>query len=640
MADKKLNLLADFPAITTEQWLDVVTKDLKGADFERKLVWRTNEGFKVQPFYRAEDIEGLKTTEVKPAAYPYVRSTKPCNDWFVRQDIKVEDVAEANKKALDVLNRGATSLGFRLKKADLSPEFIAALLKDIVPTAVELNFHICQSKGVELVQILTDYYKANGFYTDPTKLVGSINVDPINRMLCKGKDLDKVFVVDLVKSITLAAAALPFYRVVGVNATTLSNAGAFCAQELGYALAWGNEYLSSMIGAGVDKALAAKKIKFNFGVGSNYFMEIAKFRAARLLWAQIVMAYEPKCAREECPNNKPDGLCRCAAKMRIHAETSQFNMTVFDANVNMLRSQTEAMSATIAGVDSLTVLPYDISYKQPDEFSERIARNQQLLLKEESHFNKVIDPSAGSYYIETLTKEIAEQAWNIFLKVEDEGGFFANVKSGMVQEAIKITAANRLRDVSSRKEILLGTNQFPNFTETALSKLEEDGLCGSHRGEGGDCGSSVEGVEVLEPIRAGKEFEELRLATEKSGKTPKVFMLTIGNLAMRLARAQFSSNFFACAGYEIVDNLGFETVEKGVEAALEAKADVVVLCSSDDEYAAFAPEAFGLLKDKAILVVAGAPASMDELKAQGIEHFIHVRSNVLDTLKGFNARLL
>ncbi len=636
MADKKLNLLADFPAVSTEQWTDVVTKDLKGADFKKKLVWRTNEGFKVQPFYRAEDIDGLKTTEVKPAAYPYVRSTKPNNDWLIRQNIQVENAADANKKALDVLSRGATSIGFQLKKADLNSQYIVDLLKGIVPTAVELNFNICVSKGAELATILTDYFKANGYYTDPTQLVGSINIDPINRMLLKGKDLSKEFVLERVKSVVLAAAALPFYKVVGVNATTLSNAGAFCAQELGYALAWGNEYLSSLVEDGVDKSLAAKKIKFNFGVGSNYFMEIAKFRAARLLWAQIVMAYQPKCLREECTNNKPDGLCRCAAKMRIHAETTQFNMTVFDANVNMLRTQTEAMSATIAGVDSLTVLPYDITYKTPDEFSERIARNQQLLLKEESHFDKVIDPSAGSYYIETLTKEIAKQAWKIFLEVEDNGGFFASVKSGTIQKAVKTTAANRLKDVSSRKEVLLGTNQFPNFTEKAINKVENSEVKGSHVG---GCGCASVGLETLEPIRGAKEFEALRFATENSGKAPKAFMLTIGNLAMRLARAQFSSNFFACAGYEIVDNLGFATVEEGVKAALDTNADVVVLCSSDDEYAEFAPQAFELLKDKALLVVAGAPANMDELKAKGIEHFIHVRSNVLETLQGFNNKL-
>ena len=633
MADKKLNLLTDFPPVSTEKWMEVITKDLKGADFNKRLVWKTNEGFDVKPFYRADDIEGLNTTNVKPGAFPYVRSTKADNEWLVRQNIEVKNAGEANAKALDLLNKGVTSLGFKLSKADLNAEYIATLLKNIVPTAVELNFTICISKASELLTILTDYFKANNYYADPTKLIGSVNFDPINRMLLKGKNLTKEVIVEKAKATIAAAAGLPFYKVIGVNAVTLSNAGAYCAQELGYALAWGNEYLSDMIEAGVEPSIAAKKIKFNFGVGSNYFMEIAKFRAARMLWALIVEAYQPKCLREECDNNKPDGICRCAAKMRIHAETTEFNMTVFDANVNMLRTQTEAMSASIAGVDSLTVLPYDIAYKTPDDFSERIARNQQLLLKEESHFDKVTDPAAGSYYIENLTKEIAAQAWKLFLEVEDKGGFFGTIKSGSVQQAIKATAANRLKAVSSRREVLLGTNQFPNFTEKAAQKIDKEVVAK------GSCGCAENGVETLPSVRGSQEFEDLRFATEHAAKTPKAFMLTIGSLAMRLARAQFSCNFFACAGYEVVDNLGFETVEVGVKAAMDAKADIVVLCSSDDEYTEFAPAAFQLLKDKAILVVAGAPATMDDLKAQGIENFIHVKSNVLDTLKAFNVKL-
>ena len=291
----------------------------------------------------------------------------------------------------------------------------------------------------------------------------------------------------------------------------------------------------------------------------------------------------------------------------------------------MLRTQTEAMSASLGGVDSMTVLPFDSVYQKPDEFSERIARNQQLLLKEESHFDKVADPAAGSYYIETLTYSIAEQAWKLFLEIEEKGGFFAEVQNGNVQADLKATADKRLKNVSSRREVLLGTNQFPNFSEISGKKPVEK----PEREEN-----------TLEFVRAAEEFEALRFATEAAAKRPKVFMLTIGNLAMRLARAQFSSNFFACAGYEIIDNLGFESVQEGVEAARKADADIIVLCSSDEEYSDFAPQAYELTKEKEILVVAGAPASMDELKAQGIEHFIHVRTNVLEALQGFNSLLV
>ena len=322
--------------------------------------------------------------------------------------------------------------------------------------------------------------------------------------------------------------------------------------------------------------------------------------------------------------------------MAIHAETSTFNLTVFDAYVNLLRTQTEAMSAALAGVDSMTVVPFDKAYQTPDEFSERLARNQQLLLKEESHFDKVVDPAAGSYYIENLTVSIADQAWKLFLAVEEEGGMYAAVKAGKVQDAVNESNAARHAAVAKRKEILLGTNQYPNFTERAEGKKPVEATCCC-----GDKESScAKDTKVLDTSRAASEFEALRLETEQSGKRPKAFMLTIGNLAMRQARAQFSCNFLACAGYEVVDNLGFASVEEGIEAALAAKADIVVLCSSDDEYAEYAIPAYQQLAGRAMFVVAGAPACMPELQAAGIENFIHVRVNVLETLKAYNKILL
>lgn len=625
MSEKKLNLLADFPAVSAQEWMDKITADLKGADFNKRLVWKTNEGFNVMPFYRAEDIENFPTTNVKPGGFPYVRGTKANNDWLVRQNIVVNDAREANKKALDILNKGVNSLGFKVDKHALSPEYIALLLNGINAECVELNFQTCVRKSAYLMDLLVDYFTAQKY--DVLKLEGSVNFDPMNSMQLKGKKLAKDDVMEMAKNIVLSAARLPFYRVIGVNAVSHNNAGAFAAQELGYALAWGNEYLSSLTDRGVDTSLAAKKIKFNFGVGGNYFMEIAKFRAAKWLWALIVEAYQPACRRENCELTR-NGLCYCSMKMRLHAETSSFNKTIFDAHVNMLRTQTEAMSASLGGVNSLTVLPFDASFKSGDEFSERIARNQQLLLKEESNFDKITDPAGGSYYIETLTKELAAQAWKIFLETEDRGGFFAAIQDGSVQADLKATADKRLRDVSSRREVLLGTNQFPNFNEIAGKKAAPAAGCGCN-----------DGAATLPVVRAAQEFEALRFATEAATKRPVVFMLTIGNLAMRLARAQFSSNFFACAGYEIIDNLGFATVEEGVTAAREKNADIIVVCSSDEEYAEYGIQAITATKGREILVIAGAPACAEELKAAGVEHFINVKTNVLDALKGFNALL-
>ena len=620
MANSKEKLFADFAPVSTQEWLDKINVDLKGADFEKKLVWKTNEGFKVKPFYRKEDLENLKTTEALPGEFPYLRGTKKNdNTWLVRQDIKVNCPKEANAKALDILNKGVDSIGFNINKKDLCPEYIETLLEGICAECVELNFSTCQGATVMLAGLLVEYFTKKGYDLD--KLQGSINYDPMGKMLTKGKDVSNYIMA--AKTLVEIMKALPKYRCITVNAIELNNAGSYISQELGYALAWGNEYLNALVEAGVDATEAAKKIKFNFGISSNYFLEIAKFRAARMLWANIVKQYEPK--------------CDCACKMKAHAETSTFNLTLFDAHVNMLRTQTEAMSAALAGVDSITVSPFDKAYQVADDFSERIARNQQLLLKEECHFDKVVDPAAGSYYIENLTASIAQQAWTIFLGVEEEGGMMAAIKAGKVQEAVNASNQARHEAVSKRREILLGTNQYPNFTELSEGKAPMGCQCccgGEHKHE------CEKPFATLDKSRAASEFEALRLETENSGKRPKAFMLTIGNLAMRQARAQFSCNFLACAGYEVIDNLGFPTVEEGVEAAMKAGADIVVLCSSDDEYAEYAIPAYQAVNGRAMFIVAGAPACMDDLKAAGIENFIHVRCNVLETLRGYNAKLL
>lgn len=617
MADKSNQpLFSEFPPVSTQAWMDKITADLKGADFEKKLVWRTNEGFSVRPFYRQEDLEPLKYLDSLPGEFPFVRGTKTSNSWFVRQNIVVKDVKAANQKALDIITKGVDALGFIFEEESLiTPENIKTLLKNIVSNDVELNFETRHGNKKLLLQVI-DELKAQNRKLDQVK--GSLNFDPIGNLTIGGKiceTLEKS--MDYVAQVAAEGKKLPQFQVVNVNGRYFGNAGSTIVQELAFALSMGNEYLSQLTQRGISVNDAAGTIRFNLSIGSNYFMEIAKLRAARLLWSTIVNEYKP-IGKEVC-------------KMVVHCETSEFDKTIFDPYVNMLRTQTEAMSATLGGCHSLTVQPFDKVFRTPNEFSERIARNQQLLLKEESYFDKIVDPSAGSYYIETLTDSIANEAWKLFLEVEAKGGYLKALQNGFIQSQIKESASQRRKAIGSRREILLGTNQYPNVSESMKSSIEPE-VVNKPKGEAGL-------VEPIELFRGAEEFEALRLAVENSGKRPKVFMLTYGNLAMRLARSQFSGNFFGCAGYEIVDNLGFTTVEAGVEAALKAKADIVVLCSSDEEYAEAAPIAFEKLGGKAILVVAGAPACTDELKAKGIEHFISLKSNVLETLQGFNKQM-
>ncbi|MCQ2243689.1 MAG: methylmalonyl-CoA mutase small subunit [Bacteroidaceae bacterium] len=613
MSNVNEKLFTEFVAPTTQEWMDKIQVDLKGADFNKRMVWRTNEGFNVMPFYRSEDIKDLAAVKSMPGEFPFVRGNKVDNNlWFVRQNITVECPKAANEKALDVLNKGVDSIGFVIKADDVSKEFVATLLNGILPQYVELNFMTCQCKSVELAQILVEYYKENNYPL--AELKGSIDFDPIAKILQKGKDRSDV--IAQAKPLIEALAELPEYKCVNVNSVALNNAGAYIFQELGYALAWGAEYMQQLTEMGIDATEAGKRIKFNMGVSDNYFMEIAKFRAARMLWAQIVKQFEPS--------------CDCACKMHVCAYTSEFNQTVFDSYVNLLRSQTEAMSAAIANVDSIVVVPFDTPYEVPTEFAERIARNQQLLLKEEAHFDKLVDVAGGSYTIEHLTDAIAQEAWKLFLEVENAGGFLAESLNGNIQNAVNASNDKRHADAAKRKEFILGTNQFPNFTEVSDGKKPVAKCC---------CCSEAGEIPALKTARLASDFENLRLATENAEKQPVAFMLTIGNLAMRQARAQFSCNFLAAAGYKVIDNLGFETVEKGVDAALEAGADIVVICSSDDEYAEYAIPAFQYLNGRAMYVVAGAPACSEDLKAAGIENFINVKSNQLETLKAYSAKL-
>ena len=614
MSNIKEKLFSEFQAPTTQEWLDKIEVDLKGADFQKRLVWRTNEGFNVQPFYRREDLKDLKAVDSLPGEFPFVRGNKKDNNlWYVRQDIVVDDAAAANAKALDILNKGVDSLGFKIPGKMVSKELVVTLLEGILPQYVELNFTTCQRHTLELAEVLVNYFKEKSYPL--AELKGSINFDPISKIVSKGKDVSDVLAS--AKPLVEALKELPGYKCINVNSVQLNNAGAYIYQELGYALAWGAEYMNMLTEAGVDATEAARRMKFNMGVSENYFMEIAKFRAARLLWAQIVKQF---------------GVAESDCQMHVCAYTSEYNQTLFDSYVNLLRSQTETMSAALSNVDSIVVTPFDKPYETPTDFAERIARNQQLLLKEEAHFDKLVDVAGGSYSIEHLTDAIAKEGWKLFLAVEEAGGFLAEALKGSITTAVNASNDKRHAAAATRREFILGTNQFPNFTEKSEGKQPVSHVCG--------CDAATEGsAPVLNTERLASEFETLRLSTEKAEKQPIAFMLTIGNLAMRQARAQFSCNFLAAAGYKVMDNLGFKTVEEGVDAALEAKADIVVICSSDDEYAEYAIPAFQYLNGRAMFVVAGAPACSEDLKAAGIENFIHVKSNQLETLRAYNAKL-
>ncbi len=603
---KREKLFTEFPPVPTEKWEEVITADLKGADYERKLVWRTGEGFNVRPYYRAENLEGIRFLGSQAGEFPFVRGTRTHNRWRVHQTIEVQFPKKANAEALQLLNSGVDSLGFCIAKEGFMAGDIDQLLAGIEIPAVEITF--CGMKTANMADLVIAKLEREGIAADAHV---AFVIDPLVKGLSQKGDFcspdgEKCFakIAELIER----TREYKHIRIVTVSAGIFSNAGSTIVEELAFALAAGNDYLARLTDAGIDADTAARKLRFSFSVTSNYFMEIAKFRAARMLWANIVKEYNP--------------AKNCACKMMIHARTADWNQTVYDPYVNMLRGTTEAMSATIAGVHSLEVTPFDAAFEDPTEFSKRIARNVELLLKNESHFDQVVDPAGGSYYIENLTQSIAAEAWKLFLEIEEKGGYTAAYKAGFIKERIAASAAAKDKAIATRRQTLLGANQYPNFTEVADKAITADAVTRK----------PAEG-NTLVPYRGAMAFEEMRLHVDRSGRQPKAFMLTCGSLAMARARAQFSCNFFGCAGIRVQDNTFFKSIEEGVKAALESKAEIVVVCAADDDYAEAAPKVKELLGSKAILVVAGAPACAPELEAQGITNFINVKSNVLETLK-------
>ena len=604
---KSEKLFTEFPPVPTKKWEEVITADLKGADYERKLVWKTGEGFNVRPYYRAENLEGIKFLGSQAGEFPYVRGTHAHNRWRVHQTVSVVCPKEANAEALKILNAGVDSLGFCIASADFSAADLDMLLKDICIPAVEITF--CGEKMANVAELVLAKVEKEGIAKEDVRI--AFCIDPLVKGLSSKGDFcspngEKCIarIVELIHK----TKEYKHVRIVTVAGQTFGNSGSTIVEELAFTLSAGHDYLVRLTDAGLDVDAAARKLRFSFSVSSNYFMEIAKFRAARMLWANIVKGYGP--------------AKNCACKMQIHAETSRWNQTVYDPYVNMLRGTTEAMSATIAGVHSLEVMPFDASFENPTEFSKRIARNVELLLKNESHFDQVVDPAGGSYYVENLTQSIAAEAWKLFLEIEEKGGYTEAYKAGLIVERIKASAAAKDKNIATRRQTLLGANQYPNFTEVAGKEITAESVT-RKQAEGN----------VLVPYRGAMAFEEMRLQVDRSGKEPKAFMLTCGNLGMARARSQFSCNFFACAGIKVIDNTYFKSIEEGAKAALESKAQIVVVCASDDDYAEAAPKVKELLGGKAILVVAGAPACAPELEAQGITNFINVKSNVLETLK-------
>ncbi len=629
MAEKDSNtgrFFEEFKPVSTEEWEEAIRKDLKGADYEKKLVWQSPEGFKVMPYYREEHLEGIPFIHSLPGIFPFVRGNKKTdNTWKIRQDIAIDkdNFENSLQKAKTIIQKGVNSIGFRVAE-EFSIEYsdFEKLMTQIWQNGIEINIE-AGLQTPQIAEFLSKYAQNDKLPFE--KLEGCLSFDPLIHVLLNGNypvGEDEISLFDKARQIIETTKDFPKVKSLTISGYLFGNSGSSIVQELAFSLSAAVEYFHRLTDLGLSVSDISNKMRFIFSIGSNYFFEIAKLRAARMLWARVVNEF------------RPSDMDSC--KMNIHCVTSAYNKTLYDPYVNMLRTTTEAMAATLGGTDSLEVLPFDFPSGKTTEFSERIARNQQLILKEEAGFDKIADPSAGAYYIENLTDNIAREAWKLFLEIENQGGYYQALRVGKIQEMISGNALKREAAIASRKETLVGTNQYPDLNEYIDKELDPSIYTKPQ------IPTAAYTIQPLIPYRGSMPMEELRYKTDfysKNHKRPAVFLLLIGNVAMRQARAQFSSNFFGCAGFQIIAGNPVASVDEGIRAAHESKAEIVVICSSDEEYIQYAPAIYQELKDETLVVVAGNPPSAEELKSMGLTHFIHLRSQLLDTLRQYQKDL-
>ena len=566
-------LLHEFPPVSTQAWEDLIAKDLKGADYASKLMWQTEEGLAVKPYYRSEDIASLEYLDAAaPGNFPFVRGDRATADWCIREEIEALEPVEANRAACAAVVAGAEEIAFLQAQVAGAPD-LAVLLAHLQ----EIPVHF-QNANEALMRLLLD--------RKPNSRV-STGWDPF-------KNLD--FAAEVIAK--FPATLVPFT----ISGSEFEESGATAVQEIGFTLSAGIDFLAEMQSRKSDIDRAAASVTFSFAVGSNYFFQIAKLRAFRLLWARAVESF---------------GGTREGAKARIHARTSRWNETIYDPHVNILRGTTEAMSAALGGADSISVAPFDECYKTPDEASRRLARNTQILLKQEALLSRVADPGGGSYCLEVITDFIARAGWRTMQAIEAAGGYRKASTDGQIRREVQQSLAAKEKAVGSRRRIFTGTNQHANLTEKALERVDESRLSqGGHRG-----------AEI---------YERLRLRTERhadaGGRVPHVLLAEIGDVKMRAARSNFAANFFGCAGFDILTQR-FDSVAE-IEAAA-SEVELVVLCSSDPEYLPLAVDLIAKLKAagrKAFVIVAGYPDSVEQLKTAGVADFVHVRSNPIEVL--------
>ena len=702
-------LLKEFPNSTKEEWCAAAEKLLKGKPFDKVMKHRTLEGIELEPALWKDVLEGLPATKTLPGFDGYLRGTYAAgynaNLWEIAQELPYGSPAEFNRTAHRALMSGQNALNVTLDSATLkgmdpkqsAPGEVGACglslaslgdietaFSEIIPDAV--SFHInCGCSGLSVAALFFAWLAKQDI--QPESIRGSFNTDPLAILAATGNLPTKLenLLNEQVALANYCSQNAPGIQAIGVSTMPYHQAGASSVQELGIALATGVFYIRKMLERGMNIEAAAKQIRFSLTIGPDFFMEIAKIRSVRVLWSKVVEAF---------------GGSEDARKIKLHVRTGLHNKTSRDPYVNMLRTSMEALSAAIAGTDSLCVGNFDDTIRVPDSFSCRISRNTHLILQEECELNHVVDPAGGSWTVEWLTGEVSKKSWSFFQEIEAEGGIESGLEQNFIQEKIAETAVERESKFNQRRISLIGTNAYPDvdealltpkipdyaeFRETRIREVAEAFSALSEESQsrreqflkelsetsGGELlpnmieavlagatlsditeairklNDSQTSVNPLPHARLAANYEMLRTAADKfkveTGARPKIFLVNLGPLRRHKPRADFTKTFFAAGGFDVISPKGFEQADDAVAALRESGAVIAVVCGTDDDYSEHFVDYAKAIKTalpETHLVLAGFPGDKEaDYSAAGMDDFIFIKSNNFEVNRDYLKRV-
>lgn len=589
-------LFSDFKPVTKQEWVDKANIDLKGEDFNRKLVWKTLNDINWQPFYHLEDTQDFlnNTGENSPGLINYRR-------------IEVSSAESGNKQALKAVIEGVNGLLFNIEK-NVS---VTSLLNGIDLNQITVSFILTKDETY-FSQELFNFVKNKGI--DTKSLKGYIDLGIISNYLTSGHLDSSQFQV--LETLAKLWENFPKFKTITISGANFLDSGSNQVQEVAYTLNSLVYVIEQCLERHMDIEAIFNNLHIQLAIGSEYFIEIGKFRAFNSLLHEIANSYDVS-----------------KFNHTLTAKTSIWSKSVTDAHTNLLRATTESMSAILGNVDGVLIDPYDKAFNYPSDFSNRIASNIAVILKEESYFGKVANPVDGSYYIEEVSIKIAEKALELFKSIEEQGGFYKAFETQWIQKQIAEIRQEKVKLISQRRLPMVGVNKYPNLMETVPSKVLSAGAKANSK--------------VLIPRRASLEVEAIRKVTEQlveeTGKRPIVEFVCFGNLTMRKARAAFSYDFMGVSGFEFLKEQSYEDMEFGAEKSAKSSSHVVVMCSSDPDYDTSAltfVQIFRSLNSDKVLLLAGNPISiMDSLIAAGLDGCIHLKSDVIHTISGVQEKV-